>query len=133
MHMKRLCFAVLCVPWLSAPAAAQKIENEIAVFNGLDKVTARIEKFEVPLNATKIFGVLEITARACYSRPPTEPPKTTAFVEVKELRTDDAPKEIFSGWMFADSPGLNAVEHPVYDVWLTNCKTVSTSPSSGSE
>ena len=137
MRLKRFCTAAGAALglalYVATPAAAEKIENQIAVFAGLDKVTARIEAFEVPLNGTKVFGVLEITARACYSRPPTETPKTTAFVEVHELRADAAPKPIFSGWMFADSPGLNAVEHPVYDVWLTNCKTASTSPSSGSE
>ncbi|MGI9415575.1 MAG: DUF2155 domain-containing protein [Hyphomicrobiales bacterium] len=118
---------------LGAPAGAEKIENQIAVFSGLDKITAKITSFEVPLNAKKIFGVLEVTARVCYSRPPTEPPKTTAFVEVHELRSDAAPRRIFSGWMFADSPGLNAVEHPVYDIWLTSCKTASGSPSPSNE
>lgn len=118
---------------LAAPTGAEKIENQIAVFSGLDKITAKITTFEVPLNAKKLFGVLEVTARVCYSRPPTEPPKTTAFVEVNELRTDDAPRRIFAGWMFADSPGLNAVEHPVYDIWLTNCKTAPASPSPANE
>ena len=115
------------------PVGAEKIENQIAVFSGLDKITAKITTFEVPLNATKLFGVLEVTARVCYSRPPTEPPKTTAFVEVNELRTDASPRRIFAGWMFADSPGLNAVEHPVYDIWLTNCKTAPASPSPANE
>jgi len=111
--------------FFASPAGADKIENQIAVFSGLDKVTAVITSFEIPLNEKRIFGVLEVTPRVCYSRPPTEPPKTTAFVEINELRTDTAPKQIFTGWMFADSPGLNAVEHPVYDVWLTSCKTAS--------
>lgn len=115
------------------PAGAERIENQIAVFAGLDKVTARIEAFEVPLNGKHLFGVLEITARVCYSRPAIETPKTTAFVEVNELRSDAAPKKIFTGWMFAESPGLNAVEHPVYDVWLTSCKTAPASPSSTNE
>lgn len=130
--MSALALAI-AVSFSSTPVFAERIENQIAVFSGLDKVTARIESFEVPLNATRIFGVLEITARTCYSRPPTETPKTTAFVEVSELRSDAAPQKIFSGWMFADSPGLNAVEHPVYDVWLTNCKTTSDEPSSENE
>jgi len=126
--------ASTCVILLGAvPADAEKIENQIAVFSGLDKITAKITTFEVPLNATKVFGVLEVTARVCYSRPPTEAPKTTAFVEVNELRTDAAPRRIFSGWMFADSPGRNAVEHPVYDIWLTNWKTAPASPSPANE
>lgn len=107
--------------FLAAPAAAQRIENSVAVFAALDKVTAKISRLEVPLNQTGRFGSLKITPRACYSRPPTEPPKTTTFVEVEEVMLDDQQKRIFSGWMFADSPGLNAVEHPVFDVWLTDC------------
>jgi hypothetical protein len=105
----------------SAPAAAQRIENSVAIFAALDKVTAKISRLEVPLNQTAKFGALKITPRACYTRAPTEPPKTTTFVEVDEVLLDDKEKRIFSGWMFADSPGLNAVEHPVFDVWLTEC------------
>lgn len=104
-----------------APVAAQRIENTVAIFAALDKVTAKISKLEVPLNQTAKFGALKITPRACYTRAPTEPPKTTTFVEVDEVMLDDREKRIFSGWMFADSPGLNAVEHPVFDVWLTEC------------
>lgn len=91
------------------------------MFSALDKVTARIQKLEVPLNQTVKFGALKVTPRACYSRPATEQPKTTSFVEVDEIQLDGKEKRIFSGWMFAESPGLNAVEHPVFDVWLTQC------------
>ena len=103
------------------PASAQRIDNAVAVFAALDKVTAKISRLEVPLNQTATFGALKITPRVCYSRAPTEPPKTTSFVEVEETQLDGKEKRIFSGWMFADSPGLNAVEHPVFDVWLTDC------------
>jgi len=103
------------------PAAAQRIENSVAVFAALDKVTAKISRLEVPLNETRSFGALKVTPRVCYTREPTEPPKTTTFVEVDETLLDGKEKRIFSGWMFADSPGLNAVEHPVFDVWLTDC------------
>jgi hypothetical protein len=102
--------------------AAERLENGIAVFSALDKVTARIQKLEVPLNETVKFGALKVTPRACYSRPATEQPKTTSFVEVDEVQLDGAEKRIFTGWMFAQSPGLNAVEHPVFDVWLTDCQ-----------
>lgn len=113
---------------LAAPAAAQRIENSVAVFAALDKVTAKISRLEVPLNQTADFGALKVTPRACYTRGPTEQPKTTTFVEVDETQLDGKQKRIFSGWMFADAPGLNAVEHPVFDVWLTDCaqpRTVS--------
>jgi hypothetical protein len=115
--------AVAAAALISAPppAAAQRIENAVAVFAALDKVTAKISRLEVPLNQTATFGALKVTPRACYSRAPTEPPKTTTFVEVEEIQLDGKQKKIFSGWMFADSPGLNAVEHPVFDVWLTDC------------
>ena len=75
----------------------------------------------MPLNQTATFGALKVTPRVCFTRAPTEPPKTTTFVEVEETQLDGKEKRIFSGWMFADSPGLNAVEHPVFDVWLTDC------------
>ncbi len=76
----------------------------------------------MPINETVQFGALKVTPRACYSRPPTEQPKTTTFVEVNEVMFDGQEKKLFSGWMFAESPGLNAVEHPVFDVWLTECQ-----------
>ncbi|MBU2532327.1 MAG: DUF2155 domain-containing protein, partial [Alphaproteobacteria bacterium] len=116
--------SVAVFPALSAPANAEgnRIENKVAVFSALDKVTARISKIEVPLNETIEFGSLRVTPRVCYSRPATERPKTTSFVEVNEVELDGKESKIFSGWMFAESPGLNAVEHPVFDVWLSDCK-----------
>jgi len=103
------------------PSAA-KITNPTAVFSGLDKITGRIISFDVAINETVRFGALEVTPRACYSRPPTEAPNTDGFIEVDELTLQGELKRIFTGWMFAASPGLNAVEHPIYDVWLTECK-----------
>ncbi len=99
-----------------------KIANPTAVFSGLDKITGRIINFDVAINETVRFGALEVTPRACYSRPPTEAPTTDGFIEVDELTLQGEVKRIFSGWMFAASPGLNAVEHSIYDVWLTDCK-----------
>lgn len=106
---------------VSSSASAQRIENQTAVFAALDKVTARISRLEAPLGKQETFAALKVTARACYSRPPTEPPKTSAFVEVDEVALDGSQKRIFSGWMFAESPGLNALEHAVFDIWLTDC------------
>lgn len=106
---------------VAVPATAQRIDNSVAVFAALDKVTAKISRLEVPLNQTATFGSLKVTPRACYTRQPTEPPKTTTFVEIDETQLDGKEKRLFTGWMFADSPGLNAVEHPVFDVWLTDC------------
>jgi len=102
--------------------AANKLDNKVAIFSALDKVTATIKTLEVPINTTVQFGALKVTPRVCYSRPPTEQPKTTSFVEVEEVQLDGQEKRLFTGWMFAQSPGLNAVEHPVFDVWLTDCQ-----------
>jgi hypothetical protein len=100
----------------------RRITNPTAVFSGLDKITGRIINFDVQINETVRFGALEVTPRACYTRPPTEAPNTDGFIEVDELTLQGELKRIFTGWMFAASPGLNAVEHPIYDVWLTDCK-----------
>lgn len=100
---------------------AQKIENSRAVFSGLDKITGRIISFDAAIGETVQFGALRVTARVCYTRPPTEATNTDAFVQVDEVTLQGEVKRIFSGWMFAASPGLHAVEHPIYDVWLTDC------------
>jgi hypothetical protein len=99
-----------------------KIANPTAVFSGLDKITGRIINFEVAINETVRFGALEVTPRVCYTRPPTLSPNTDGFIEVDELTLQGELRRIFTGWMFAASPGINAVEHPIYDVWLTDCK-----------
>jgi hypothetical protein len=101
---------------------SQKIINPTAVFSGLDKITGRIISFDVAINETVQFGALQVTPRACYTRPTTETPNTDAFVEVQEITLQGEVRRIFGGWMFAASPGLHAVEHPIYDVWLTDCK-----------
>lgn len=106
-------------------ASAEVIHNKLAVFAALDKVTGRISHLEIPINKTVKFGALTVTPRICDTRPPTEPPRTAAFVEVDETKLSGETSRIFTGWMFAESPGLHAVEHPVFDVWLTNCKTPS--------
>lgn len=114
---------------LSAPPAlAEKIANPVAVFSGLDKITGRIISFDVYVGETVQFGALQVTPRVCYTRPPTEAPQTTAFLEVDEITLNNEVRRIFTGWMFAASPGLHAVEHAVYDVWLTDCKRSSTVP-----
>ena len=108
--------------WSRAPASADKISHPTAVFSGLDKITGRIISFEVATNETVQFGSLQITERACYTRPATEAPQTITFAQVDEIDAKKQYKRIFSGWMFAASPGLNGIEHPVYDIWLTDCK-----------
>ncbi|WP_275790728.1 DUF2155 domain-containing protein [Pararhizobium gei] len=123
-------FAVAgCVFLCTAGATkAARIDNPVAVFSGIDKITGRITTFDVYIGETVQFGALQVTPRVCYSRDDTEAPKTDTFVEVDEITLDRKIRRIFTGWMFADSPGLNAVEHPVYDVWLTSCKAKSDLP-----
>lgn len=106
----------------AAPAAADKLKHPVAVFSGLDKITGRIITFEVGTNETVQFGSLQITERVCYSRPPTETPQTDTFVEIDNIDANNAYKRVFTGWMFAGSPSLHALDHPVYDVWLLRCK-----------
>jgi hypothetical protein len=120
-----LSLGVASAAWIagsSRPAHADKIKNPIAVFSGLDKITGRIISFEAKIDETVQFGSLQVTPRVCYTRPQTEAPRTDSFTEVDEVQADKQFKRIFSGWMFSASPGLHGVEHPVYDVWLTDCK-----------
>jgi hypothetical protein len=113
-----------------APApTVHRINNPVAEFTGVDKITGRIITFDVYIDETVQFGALQVTPRVCYSRPDTEEPKTDSFVEVDEITLDRKIRRIFTGWMFAESPGLNAVEHAVYDVWLKGCKQKSDVPA----
>ena len=125
--MKRL-LPLLVLAAMASPAAAERISNPIAIFAGLDKVTGLTTTFEAKIGEEKRFGGLYVKADACYTRDVTEEPRTTSFVEVEEIESDDTRKKIFSGWMFAESPGLSAVEHPIYDVWLTGCRDPNAPP-----
>jgi len=135
-------FRLLAAAFLiAAPAAAQddpgsgpshaglsSQPGSLAVLRGLDKVTARTRDFEAPVGEAVDFGALEVTVRYCRKRPPEEPPEVFAYLEVLDRRTDGfgeetEGEEIFSGWMFASNPALNALEHPVYDVWVIDCRT----------
>jgi hypothetical protein len=105
-----------------AEPPANKVPNPTGIFAGLDKITGRITSFDVAIGETVQFGALQVTPRACYTRPPTDTPHTDAFIEVDEVTLQGEIRRIYTGWMFAASPGLHAVEHPIYDVWLTDCK-----------
>jgi hypothetical protein len=105
---------------------AQKIVNKKASFSGLDKITGRIINFDEDIGETVQFGALRVKTDACYTRPATEAANTDAFVEVDEITLQGEVKRIFSGWMYAASPGLHGVEHPIYDIWLTECKAPDT-------
>jgi hypothetical protein len=109
-------------------SAQERIQNPTSVFAGLDKITGRIVQFDVAVNETVVFGSLQVTPKNCLTNPPAETPETVAFVEVDEITLQKEIRRIFSGWMFASSPGLNAVEHPINDIWLIECKGGATPP-----
>ncbi len=117
--------AQTAAPVAVAPAAAPKV---VAVLQGLDKTTARVTTFEAPVGRSVRFGTLVITTRACNKQPPEEAPNTTAFLQIDDTRSagsSASAERVFSGWMFAESPSLSALEHPVYDVTLLDCKTTT--------
>ncbi|MCY4497984.1 MAG: DUF2155 domain-containing protein [Rhodospirillaceae bacterium] len=122
--------AVYAVFW-TPRADAQSVKT--AVLQGLDKVTARISTIQVPIGEGVKFGTLVVTARTCSKRPPEDTPETTAFLEIVDDKPGELPRLVFSGWMFASSPALSAMEHAVYDVWVIDCKIAAGSGESGNE
>ncbi len=100
---------------------------QVAIMQGLDKVTARVWTFEAPVGEIVRFGTLEISTRTCEKRPPEEPPESAAFIDIREVRPGISPVNLFRGWMFASSPALSALEHAVYDVWVVDCRNASKS------
>lgn len=109
-------------------ARAESLEGTAAVLQGLDKVTARVSRFEAPVGQTVGFNRLRITVRACRKRPPEEPPESAAFLEIDDVQPNGEVKRAYSGWMFASSPALAAMEHPVYDVWVVDCRLPEAAP-----
>lgn len=109
---------VLC---LVAPSSSQAEKLSVALLQGMDKVTARVITIRAPIGEVIRFGTLEIIARTCDKRPPEEPPESTAFIDIWEVREGAAATSLYRGWMFASSPALSAMEHPVYDVWVLDC------------
>ena len=103
---------------------------EVAVLQGLDKVTARVSTIEAPVGQTVRFGTLEIIARTCDKRPPEETPESAAFLDIWEVRRGEPAVSLFRGWMFASSPALSAMQHPVYDVWVLDCRNSESSSDS---
>lgn len=114
-----LMFLVLAMSAMVGAAAAEP--HETAVLQGLDKVTARVTTLHGNVGDVVRFGTLEIIVRHCDKRPPEETPESAAFLDIWEVRPGEAAAGLFRGWMFASSPGLNALEHPVYDVWVKDC------------
>jgi hypothetical protein len=122
-------FLTLPASILIAAAPAFAVPMDTVVLQGLDKITARVSTIKVPVGQTVTFGALQITARACDKHPPEEAPEAAAFLEVVEVEPDEKPVQRFTGWMFASSPALSALEHPVYDLVVLDCVNANGAPA----
>ena len=137
--MKLASVAVCAAAMIVAATSAQAIQMDEAVLQGLDKITARVSTIKVAVGETVKFGSLQITLRACDKRPPEEQPESAAFLQVVEQKPGETQAVTrFSGWMFASSPALSAMEHPVYDLWVLDCassaaETPSDAPAEGEQ
>lgn len=121
---------------LKAPEVVAPKKNlipEVAVLNALDKISAKVTEIQVTAGQPVRFGTLEITMRTCRSNPPEERPETQAFLEIQEISEKQPPKKLFTGWMFASSPSISALDHPVYDVWVLSCNTLAEETSASSK
>lgn len=94
---------------------------DTAILQGMDKVTGRVMTIEAPVGSSVHFGTLELVVRTCRKRPPEDAPESAAFLDIWEVRNGQAAESLFRGWMFASSPALSALEHPVYDIWVLDC------------
>lgn len=147
-----------------APVGAQELnveqpstyqKHETVLLRALDKITGRSTDFELRVGHPKVYGSLRVDLEVCYQKPPEEPPESAAFLRItsatsRQVQTMALPRDLtdeeraategedvdlrFAGWMFASSPGLNALEHPVYDIWVIHCTAVvPDTPSDGIE
>lgn len=127
-------FGLLCSAFLITMimGRAQAEPYEGVVLQGLDKVTARVVRLETRVGEFIRFGTLEIIARKCDKRPPEEQPESAAFLDISESRPGEPASSVFRGWMFSSSPALNSMEHPVYDVWVLDCKNMESNSQESS-
>ena len=119
-----VCAALAAFLPLPAHAVVPTQEQPVAVLRALDKMTARVEEIELPIGKTIQFGSLAIVAHTCRVTLPEEtPPESAAYLEISEFKAGaQVETPTFNGWMFASSPALSAMEHPIYDLWVTGCK-----------
>ena len=114
-----VCTAVPVAPEM---AIAEMTREPTAIIQGLDKVTARVSRFEAPIGRAVPFGKLLVLVHDCQRSAPEDRPENAAFLEIYEKRPGEAQGRLFAGWMFSSSPALSALEHPVYDVTLLECR-----------
>jgi len=103
-------------------SAATNIDTKFAALRGLDKITGRITTMVAKVGDTVRFGSLSIIVRSCRMRPPEETPESAAFLDITDIKPDKPPVDVFRGWMFASSPAVSAMDHPVYDIWVLECR-----------
>jgi hypothetical protein len=132
MRQFSLAVAALLAGSIGSPSA-RATPMQVVVLRGLDKITAHVSTLEAPVGQTVSFGALRITARSCDKHPPEETPESAAFLEIVEARPGEAPRKLFSGWMFASSPALSALEHPIYDLSVLDCKNAVSSSGGTSQ
>jgi hypothetical protein len=136
IYSRHVAFVVLCIFFVSFGVQStfgQAVLSQsgpwkampVVVLQGLDKITARVSKFEIGVGQVGVLGTLSIEVKSCKKKPPTEPPEKVAFIVIRDLKPGEGTVEIFRGWMFASSPSLNGLEHPVYDVWVLDCRKLS--------
>ena len=102
-------------------AYSEEISTNAALMQSMDKLTGRVKKITVPVNSQINYGDFSLVLRACKKNPPEETPENFAFVDVADKSLGDKEYNIFRGWMLSSTPGINAIEHPIYDVWLLEC------------
>jgi len=139
LRMKRGIILCVSMLFLSSVSMAQsdtgfdQENTQVVVLSALDKITTQLSTIEIRQGQMVRFGTLEMTLRFCRSNPPEDAPESAAFLEITDVGHNNISKKVFSGWMFASSPALSPLEHPVYDVWVKTCKVVSGPTSSSKE
>jgi hypothetical protein len=118
-----LATSLLAIGVIGAAGAQQGwVAQQVAELQALDKVTARVSTLRVPVNRPAQFGSLTITVRSCNARPPDEVPDAAAWMEITDSRAPANGSAVFRGWMFANAPGVNMLQHPVYDIRVMECR-----------
>ncbi|MBR5154122.1 MAG: DUF2155 domain-containing protein [Alphaproteobacteria bacterium] len=129
INNKYILSAMLSILTISS-AYSKEITTNAALMQSMDKLTGRVKKITVPVNSQIKYGDFSLVLRACKKNPPEETPENFAFVDVTDKSLGDEEYNIFRGWMLSSAPGINAIEHPIYDVWLLECidTDISTTP-----
>jgi hypothetical protein len=110
-------------PSQQIPTGDDDLAFDWVILGGLDKLTARVVTIETEVGRSTRFGQLEIIARSCRQRrPEAGSPESAAFLDIWDNKPGLPAASVFRGWMFASSPALSAMEHPIYDVWVLSCK-----------